>query len=360
MKKERQSNFELMRIFSFLFIIAWHIILHGQIFSGLGEPYSFIEKFLEAVLIVHVNSLVFLTGYFSSEKKTVSSKKIFGILGEAWFYRIVIFIVMVFLSIAPLDKVQQFELLFPISLNEYWFINCYAVLYLLIPYLNKVIHRMTKKDYIHFLFLMILLLSILPFTTRERFIANNGYTIVNLVLIYFIGAYFKKYPIKEEPMFQQLSTKSWRWILFFLFFFVAGIRLSFHYLGLYMANTNSSFLAYFGNIIEVSLLNYSTPLVLLQTGIYCLFFESIKVKSKIINYVASTTLGIYLIHDHASFRYYMYEALNLHRYGASKKVLIVFIETILIIFIVSFVIESIRKLMVFTGRKIFHKKKTDE
>ena len=126
-----------------------------------------------------------------------------------------------------------------------------------------------------------------------------------------------------------------------------------------MTNINSSMLGYFGNIIESSFLYYSTPLVLLQTSIYFLFFESIKIKSKLINYVASTTLGIYFIHDHSGFRYYMYEALKLQRYGISKKVLLVFIGTIILIFIISFVMESIRKLIVYLIRKISRKKKTD-
>ena len=64
-KKERTSNFELMRIISMLFIVMYHVIVHGKISTEAVGSYKFIINFILSILIVHVNSLVFLTGYFS-------------------------------------------------------------------------------------------------------------------------------------------------------------------------------------------------------------------------------------------------------------------------------------------------------
>ena len=67
-KKERTSNFELMRIISMLFIVMYHVIVHGKIATEAVGSYKFIINFILSILIVHVNSLVFLTRYFSCNK----------------------------------------------------------------------------------------------------------------------------------------------------------------------------------------------------------------------------------------------------------------------------------------------------
>ena len=61
MKNERQSNFELMRIVSMIFIILWHIICHGRIIENcMSLEIKSIFKFMRYIFIVHVNSFVIL------------------------------------------------------------------------------------------------------------------------------------------------------------------------------------------------------------------------------------------------------------------------------------------------------------
>ena len=60
-KGVRQSNFELMRIVSMLFIIIWHIIVHGGIINCTGTLKLVID-FIYLFTVVHVNSFVLLTG----------------------------------------------------------------------------------------------------------------------------------------------------------------------------------------------------------------------------------------------------------------------------------------------------------
>ena len=66
--KDRNSNFELMRIISMVFIILWHIILHGNMISNsTNESIKFLLNFIQYILVIHVNSFVVLSGYFQSK-----------------------------------------------------------------------------------------------------------------------------------------------------------------------------------------------------------------------------------------------------------------------------------------------------
>ena len=44
--KERTSNFELMRIISMLFIVMYHVIVHGKISTEAVGSYKFIINFI--------------------------------------------------------------------------------------------------------------------------------------------------------------------------------------------------------------------------------------------------------------------------------------------------------------------------
>ena len=71
MKRERLSNFELMRITSMFFIVVYHFIVDtgGKLISHTSGLANIILIFLSLIIIVHVNSFVMVTGYFQYDKK---------------------------------------------------------------------------------------------------------------------------------------------------------------------------------------------------------------------------------------------------------------------------------------------------
>ena len=342
--KERQSNFELMRIVSMLFIITWHTILHGGIFNGLGQPFSFVADTLLGILIVHVNSLVFITGYFNGDKRTINYKKVLKLCGTVWLYKVLIVLILSHFQVIILDKTTLMEELLPLDMTNYWFINCYIIVYILSPYLNRVTNDMNEKDFKRFLLILISLLSVLPTITSNRLISNNGYNIINFTIIYYLGSYFKRYPLRNNFHFKEMSTNGIRLFLIISLISTIIIRISLYYLGDRMCYINSGLLAYFGNIIRNSFLSYASPLVIIQTCLYCLFFESLTIKSKLINFVSKQTMAIYLIHDNLYMRINIYKWLNVTQNTANiYNVLFILIRTIVIIYVVASIIEILRQ-----------------
>ena len=143
-QKERNSNFELMRIVSMIMIILWHMYIYGGIRDrGVVQNPSLqvIFDFLYCVYMVHVNSFVLLTGYFQYDKK-IKAKKIASIIDMSLFYKIISMIIFVSLGLITLTKVDIIQNLFPFELNlndSHWFIRYYIYLYLLIPFINILI-----------------------------------------------------------------------------------------------------------------------------------------------------------------------------------------------------------------------------
>ncbi len=345
MNKERQSNFELLRIVSIFLIITGHIIVHGRIFSNLPDPYPLISNIIMAIVIVHVNSLVFVTGYFNGDKKDIGLKKVFKLIGTSWFYKSLIVLIFLIWGITEISNKTILEELLPLDVNNYWFLNCYLILYILSPYLNKIIDKMEKKEFSRFIIIQIILLSIIPIITDSRFIQNTGYSIINFILIYYLGAYFKRYPLRESKLFKNISKIKLRFVFIILFFVLASINIGLYYLGDVIIKSNNELLLSIGTAFRNSFLFYSNPIIILQSCVYCFFFESLNIKSKFINWLASYTFVVYIIHDNALIRSKVYEWLDVTRYGASKRALIVLIVSALIIYICCIVIETIRRMI---------------
>lgn len=74
-KVERNANFELLRIISMLFIVIYHMIIHGQVLNNCTNKNLYtILTIIEYITIIHVNSFVLLSGYYQSSGKFKQSK----------------------------------------------------------------------------------------------------------------------------------------------------------------------------------------------------------------------------------------------------------------------------------------------
>ena len=343
--KERNSNFELMRIIAMLFIVLWHIYLYGGIKNNpriINTNIAIIFEFISFILMVHVNSFVILTGYFQS-KADFKIKKFFSLLDSMFFYRIIFLILFCSLGIITLTKAEMVDKIFT---RDYWFIQVYLVLYLVSPFLNIFIKKIDKKNYEKLLLVLFFILSIIPFITGNKtYVFNDGYNLSNFIYMYLIGGYLRKYPIKESYIFKILSKNLYRLVLLFVFILCFMIN--------YM-NTKTFGLLSSSNTV-LGLINsnyshiynvYSNPFVIIQTISFFLIFESIDFKSKIINKISSLVLGVYFIHENGFVRTYLYKWLRIDNgiVTSYKFILYVFLMALLI-FVCSLIIEFIRQMI---------------
>ena len=253
-KKIRQSNFELMRIISMILIIMWHLIFHGGLLETNPTKINIILELFILIGAVHVNSFILVTGYFQESKK-INYKKVLSLIATSWFYRVFFLVIALLIGTFTISKLEIFNELLPIDMRDYWFINLYLVLYIISPYLNIIVSKINQQDFKRILIGGFIIFSIIPFITNNKTIANDGYTITNFCYLYLIGAYLKKFPIKESSYLKKYTQKKQRYLFLSIMIFFC-----------------------------------------LTIG-YFLFFSTLTIKSKVINKVSTFTLEAYLIHE---------------------------------------------------------------
>lgn len=369
MKNIRKSNFEFMRITSMLFVVMWHVILHSNLYTSTTGTTKF---FLEALIlfgVVHINSFVIVTGYFQCDKKFKWSK-FFHIFSITWFYKAAIAtIFFVFLSIG-ISNLEYFKELMPLDFRDYWYINCYLILYLLTPFINKLINNLNQKDFRKMLIVQFILFSIMPLISNQGIIANNGYTIIQFIFMYFIGAYLRKYPVDNNIHFKNYSKNKKQLIFLFSFIFIFFINFILLNFSKTIMNMDCTLLNEFGSYLFNNIRMYSNPIVIIQSVLYFLFFSTLTFKNKIINFISKYTLEVYLIHENFYLLQYIYKLIKIdytikYRYYI---VIIAVIATSLFIFFCCIIIGIIRNLMfslikkigIFNGIKKATKKYIDE
>lgn len=337
-KSERQSNFELMRIISMLFIIIWHIIFHGHMLQNSYNQAVFnCLVLIRYVIVVHVNSFIILMGYFQSKSKFKMSKFL-RLIGEVIVYSVIIYIIGIKIGlIGRFDLMALFK-----CIDEYWFIKNYLIVYILSDYINKFVDCLSKNDYKKLLILLFLIFSVVG----VNLLNNSGYNFYHFIFLYLVGCYLRKYPIKDSNLFNYLSVNKYKFFLIVIFFVMVFINYFLLYMFLNPINYNIMFNNSARIMYELSLA-YASPFIIMQSICYFEFFRYINIKSIIINFISSCVLGIYLFHDNYIVRSCIYRFLKIDNgvFYNFEKVIYLFWVTI-IIFVIGFGIEIIRKLII--------------
>lgn len=281
--EERKSNFELLRIVSIFLIIVFHYVFKSGYEFESNSLHNYILKIFYFFGELGVNSFILLTGYFMI-KRNISIKKIICICFETFFYcQINVFLIM-YITKNKFDFIH-----FPIIYGQYWFITAYILIYILSPFFNKFIMFISKKDFQKLLGISIIIWCIIPtfygiiYNSTESLLFYSRF--IWLTIMYFIGAYIRLYDIK---VFQKKSI------------ILSTILITF--LLMILSITVNSYLSQktilFYKIETAYLWTPNNILMLLLSIAFFMFFSKINIKkNKIINLLASTTLGIYMLHD---------------------------------------------------------------
>lgn len=346
MKNERQSNFELMRIVSMIFIILWHIICHGRIIENcMSLEIKSIFKFMRYIFIVHVNSFIILMGYFQCGKR-FNFSKMMSLIFQILFYSITIFLFLcIFGFFENIDLTMIIGILIPVSAVDYWFAATYLITYILSDYINVLINSFNHKEHKKFIIICFVIFSVIPFLTGMRLIKNDGYNIFHFIFLYILGAYLYKYPLKNNYIFNKMSVNGYRLLVIILFFLCVTYNyFLYDFASLHFFSGN--LFDYITNVLYASQDSYSSPIVIIQTICYFEFFKTLNFRSKVVNYISSCMFGIYLFHENTYLRMNLYNILKINVgnfYG--RKIFINMFIVFFIIFITGLAIELFRKFL---------------
>ena len=359
MKTERFSNFELMRMISMFFIVLYHFLIStgGKLIHHTTGLTNIFFVFLSLIIIVHVNSFIIVSGYFQCDKK-VSIKKFLSLVGMVWFYSAIIALIFHLTGLKQYTTLEFLKILSPLEYENLWFFNTYIALYLLSPYINILIKNIDKNQHRNLLILLIIMYSIISTVTNQKTFNNTGFSIVHFIFLYILGAYLKKYPMKENIHFKGYSEKK-KFAIFFSIFLFMGVFnfLLYEFVDNVLSLSPGVTITYFCTTIKTNLYYYQNPILLIQSIAYFLMFETIKIKSKFINKISSCMFAIYVITENPNIRNEMYKWLGCFTgemiYG--NKIILKVLLWAIEVFLICVLIELIRKLAITGISKLISK-----
>lgn len=282
-KKVRESNIELFRIFLMLMIISHHYVVN----SGLTNLYDLQDVTGNMVFLelfgwggkTGINCFLLITGYFMC-CSCFTWKKWWKVVLELKFYVLLIYAIFLITGYEQLELRMCYKKIFSIAMEfGRGFGGTYVCLFLLVPYLNKTISTLSKQEFEKMLLVLIAIQTIV-----STFIINNYFEYLCwYITIYFIGAYIRLYP--ANWMHNKKIVKGLMMIAFIL---VVSSILALVLVSVYKGKMYNTY--YF-------ISNSNKILALISSVSFFLFFLNIKMKpNRIINTVASATFGILLIH----------------------------------------------------------------
>lgn len=297
--KERNWGIDALRLFSMFLIVVMHTLNQGGILAVCSDDnlMSRIAWLIEVIAFCSVNCYALVSGYVGIKSKARVSKGILLWL-QIFFYTFII--TLIFTLVFPVDVNISiwYKAFFPILSREYWYITCYFLLYLLIPFLNAGIENLSRKETTFIIGCLCALSVILPMVLKiypfnfnaelDAFGLLNGYSVIWLILLYLIGAYLGKYQIVKK-------VKGWvLWIILLSAIFLTWESLFF---------LPKWTMKRFGEVRYTNvLLSYTSPTILAIA--VCLLFLFVKLGekrikcSKIVSRCGKASLAVYLIHTH--------------------------------------------------------------
>lgn len=346
--KERDSGLELLRLFCILLIIAHHYAVHG------GYPAVGWQGIIgtHAVLFIQELSMfgraacsifALISGYFLIHADVSNHRrhyrKMLPLVIEMFFYSVLLWLVMAWRGVAPFTFRAGLRALLPV-LTGNWYVVYYLVIFALLPFLNPYLQSLSRKQYTGLLGILYLIWSVIPTVThfptalKIAVFADNWWygNLDFFVILYLTGAYIGRFLQEQRSAEQQrqypnslnalvMAVSIAVMVLSVWGFDAAGIAL------------RSSNLVQNANYLMAY---NSVPAVCFAVSAF-LFFRRLHFKSRLINKMAGSVLGIYLIHDNEYVRDFIWtiwlpnrDYLQKPYMHAAMKILVVFGACLLI------------------------------
>lgn len=330
MKKTRNSNIEIVRIISMIFIVLSHYTVHNGI-ENASLPLGLNRYILEISTLGNIGVILFvlISGYFSIEQKEFKFKKIISLYLQVMFYSTSIYLLFVIFGNLDFSIKTLIKMFLPITFKEYWFVTAYISLTFLSPFLNKLLKKLKRQEHLNFIFIQMILFAVVPTITLRDF---YGAELIQFIMFYTIGSYLKLYPTNYLN-----KNKNANIILFIIASIILFLSpLMFDILALKIPTfLNYTLLLFYRNSIIA---------LIFSITLFSIFTNMKEKNNKLINIIAGCTFGVYLIHDNNLTRGFLWVDLFKNaQYAQSNWFLLHLICAVSIVFIAATIIEYIRK-----------------
>ena len=334
-KNKRNSNLEILRIIAMIFIIAFHLSRHGfeSVPFVVSNPNNIFLYFFGTLGKLGVDVFILISAYFMIKSK-FTFRKLLVLGGSVYFYSIIFLIIFtLFLTpVSPININDLIKCLLPLS-HGYWFINDYIILMLLTPFLNRFINQLPRDIFIKLLLLLLLIWSVYPTLTGDNVAISE---MAFFVILYFIGSF-----IRLHVDIDKINMKK------VIFLFLISLITTTILFGLFDSISFLNQLSLFNRNTSIIKRTNSIFIVFSAITMFLIFLKKEEYSNKYINYIAGSVLGVYLIHSNLFVYPYLFNSyLHIQTYYYSPNLFIICMSIIILIYVLSTIIDIIRRLTV--------------
>lgn len=293
--KTRQSNIELLRILTMLGVIILHYnnvgIGGGFRYVSTGSLNFYILYGLESLFVCAVNLFILISGFFLCTSYKRNWWKVVELIVQVIIFSEGIYVLQVICGKQALSVKTIVLHLIPAN----YFVILYVCVFILSPFINKLLNNLTKKQLKIFVILLLCMFSIEPtivdimselkgsvfvgLSFVGMYGSQWGYSLVNFILMYIIGAYIRK-------NIDNIKSVSYGKLLACLGFCVIIMTV--------WSRINDRV----GYLTEKTAWEYCNPLVIFAACLVFICFYKMDIKyNKVINKLAKASFTVYLLHN---------------------------------------------------------------
>lgn len=296
--KKRYSEIELLKIICIFFIIAHHYAIHG------GYEEFLVSEISGGIIWIQLLSLfgkiacsvfAMITGFFMIDTvRQRHYRKVVPIIFQMFVYSwVILAICCINEEVSLFTFIQE---LIPIVWGNWYIVN-YIILYMFVPMLNQMLKNLERKNYTTLLVFILIIWCLIPtFTGQVWNFSNLDFFLV----MYLIGGYIRRYcygRIKCNNRYNKLHAISCIVLLL-----ISVIMLDL--LAIILENDSilqhATYFKAFNSILAV-------PCAIFIFSYFMNLKFNNDIINDIINYIAKSSLGIYLIHDNELLRVIIWE-----------------------------------------------------
>lgn len=286
----RNSSIELLRIIALMGVILLH---YNNREAGGGFKYvtdgSINQCYLyliENMFVCAVDLFIMISAFYLSTTKKRKIIKVVELNLQVIVFRVAGYLISVLIDGEQISLKAIIGNMLPVN----YFVILYSVLYILSPYINVLLEKISKQDFKKLVLWLIGLFSIWTslvdllenivghtfdgLSTVGAYGSQYGYSIVNFVLLYFIGAYIRVNKIQLKKRTAAILIL----VLLCVMFFVSLLE---HKIGL-----------------AESVWNYNNPLVIVMAALVLLLFMNFNYCNRGINELAKGAFTCFLFHGY--------------------------------------------------------------
>ncbi|MCI5829689.1 MAG: acyltransferase [Treponema sp.] len=197
-RKERDSRFELLRIIAMLMIIFHHIMqktfepsfITPEVLKSLDAWQTFGARGVYWMGMVGNYCFMMISGWFLCKSK-FTMKKWLTLYAEVFFYSVVIGLIM-FLT-GKSGKVEFAKCFLALNCSG-WYIWAYLTFFVTVPFLNKLIENLSKKEHLAIAVFFVLIGNVLPCLWFTKWPMLTG-SLFPFYVSYFAASYVRIYGI---------------------------------------------------------------------------------------------------------------------------------------------------------------------